>query len=213
MGTHAVHCVCGNINIRYRTVFCLLFFFLPERTWLWVLELSSTVHSPCHTWRHPGLCIDWLNALLIRLDGLSQLTHLDLTTLSVPSRHFLRLISGSFSPPVSSILNSFKPDSLTPTQLHSLQSTLSFVFHPRQHWWGLLRPQPVIHLVQRRLSWTDNEAHYYILMWSQTIWCVCMFLYSSISWVLVTDDIYLSGKEHIQCANKWLLCQSIFYFC
>lgn len=64
--------------------------------------------------RHSAMCIDWLNALLIRLGGLSQLTHLDFATLSVPSRHFLCLIARSFSPCVSSIFSSFKADSLTP---------------------------------------------------------------------------------------------------
>lgn len=135
--------------------FCFVYF-LPERT-----RGNKSLSCPalcilrvtCD--RHLGMCIDWLNALLIRLDGLSQLTHLDLTTLSVPSRHFLCLIPRSFSPSVSAIFYSFKPDSLTPTQRHSLQSTLSFVFRPRQHWWGLPWPQPVIRLVQRRLSWTD----------------------------------------------------------
>lgn len=47
--------------------------------------------------RHSAMCIDWLNALLIRLGSLSQLTHLDFATLSVPSRHFLCLIARSFS--------------------------------------------------------------------------------------------------------------------
>lgn len=56
--------------------------------------------------RCPGVCIDWLNALLIRLDWPLQTTHLDLTILPFPSHlfppHFLPVFSLS---PSSSTLS------------------------------------------------------------------------------------------------------------
>lgn len=75
--------------------------------------------------RCPGVCIDWLNALLIRLDWPLQTTHLDLTILPFPSHlfppHFLL---------VPFILNP-QLDSLTPPALSFLvRSSLLYINSP-----------------------------------------------------------------------------------
>lgn len=95
----------SNMPAHVHTVPCIVYLLHALMTFVqspWAVQRCGLFYVTCD--RCPGMCIDWLNALLIRLDWPSQTTHLDLTILPFPSHLF---------PPNSLLVFSLSPSSST----------------------------------------------------------------------------------------------------